>query len=88
MTIEERKELLGKPAWNYKHLMLYTGYKKSKCFLIMKLVKKQFNGKVTFNPHVVKRDSVLEFLGTSIERERYVIKQLEDEANGTQRPLT
>ena len=79
MTIQERKELLGKPAWDYKDVMLFTGYKKSKCFEIMKECKEKLNGKVLFNKHCVKRDSVLAWLSTSIERERYVIQQLEQE---------
>ena len=78
MTLEERKELILKPAWDFHDVMKYTGRKKSKAFQIMQLVKEQFNGKVLFNPHVVKRDSVLAYLGTSVERERYVIKQLEE----------
>lgn len=77
MTIKERKELLSKPNWTYKDVMAYTGFKKSKCFEIMSECKEKLNGKVLFNDHAVKRNSVLAWLGTSIEQECYIIKQLE-----------
>ena len=79
MTIEERKELLAKSSWTYKDVMLYTNTKKSKAFQIIKICKEQLNGKILFNDHCVRRDSVLAYCGTSIERERYVIKQLEEQ---------
>lgn len=81
LTIERRKELILNPCWTYKDVMAYCQVQKSKAFQIIDLVKKQFNGSVLFNPHVVKRDSVLAFRGTSIERERYIIKQLEADEN-------
>lgn len=77
LTIEKRKELTLSPAWTYKDVMAYCQVQKSKAFQIMEIVRKQFNGSVLFNPHVVKRDSVLAYMGTSIERERYIIRQLE-----------
>ena len=79
MTIKERKELLLKPTWSYHDVMAYCGVKKSKAFQIINFCKKELNGKVIFNDHAVKRDSILAFMQTDIERERYVIKQLEKE---------
>lgn len=77
MTLKERKELLSCPAWTYKQVMLYCNTKKSKAFEIIALCKQRLNGSVTFDKHKVKRDSVLAYCGSSIERERYVIAQLE-----------
>ena len=77
MTLQERKNLLVKPAWDYKDVMTYCNVKKTKAFEIIKECKTKLNGKVIFNDHAIKRDSVLAYCGTSIERERYVIKQLE-----------
>jgi len=82
LSVERRKELLLKPNWNYQDVMAYCQVQKSKAFQIMDIVKKQFNGNVLFNPHVVSRDGVLAYMDTSIERERYVIRQLETDVNG------
>ena len=79
MTYKERKELLAKPNWTYKEVMMYCEVKKSKAFLIMKVCKEKLNGVVLFNSHCVSRNSVLAYCGTSIEQERYVIQQLEKE---------
>ena len=79
ISIEERKRLLAIPNWSYKEVMQYTGWKKSKCFQVMKTCKEKLNGRVLFNDHCVSRNSVLAFLGTSLECECYAIKQLEKE---------
>lgn len=81
LSIEERTQLLSMPTYTYHEVMKMCQVKKSKAFQIMEIVRKQFNGSVLFNPHVVKRDSVLAYMGTSIERERYIIKQLEADEN-------
>lgn len=79
LTIEERKQLLAKPTWNYKDVMKYTGFAKSKAMEIMRVCKEKLNGKVLFNEHLVKRDSVLAYNSSSIEREKYVLKELDKE---------
>ena len=79
MTISERKELLSKPVWTYRDVMAYCEVKKSKAFQIIKVCKEQLNGRVLFNEHGIKRDSVLAYNSSSIERERYIIQQLEKE---------
>lgn len=77
MTIKELRELLGNPCWNYKQVMTYCGVKKSKAFEIIKICKEHLNGKVLFDKSKVKRDSVLAYMETSIEHERYILQQLE-----------
>lgn len=81
MTIKEKRELLTKPVWNYHDVMAYCKVKKTKAFEIIKFCKENLNGEVVFREKeaVVRRDSVLEYCGSSIERERYVLKQLEEE---------
>ena len=79
MTIKERKELLVKPAWSYRDVMAYTGWKKSKAFQIIEVCKKELNGEVLFEKHKVKRNSVLAYMNTSIEEELMIIKKLEQE---------
>ena len=80
MTLKEHTELMMCPAWTYHEVMLYCKVKKSKAFLIIKECKEKLNGKVLFEEHKVKRDSVLAYMGSSIEHERYVNKQLQEQA--------
>lgn len=77
MTLQEHKKLLLKPNWTFKDVMLYTGYKKSKCFEIIAECKKSLNGEVIFEKHKVKRNSILAYCGTSLEQELLIIKKLE-----------
>lgn len=74
----KEKTLLLKPHWNYKDLMSYVGCEKSKAYQIIKVVKARYGGKIAELPSCVKRDSVLAYLGTSIERENYVLKVLKE----------
>lgn len=76
MTREQREELLEKPSWVYTDIMLYCDCGKTKSYEIMKICKEQFNGSVRFNTHAVRRDSVLAYCGTDIEREKYIVQQL------------
>ena len=62
--------------WDYKDVMSYCGVKKSKAYEIIKVCKEKFGGSVLFNKHGVKRDSVLAYCGTDIEREGYVLKNI------------
>ena len=71
-----KRELLEKPVFDYHDVMEYCGVKKSKAFEIIKVCKTKLNGAVLFNKHGVKRDSVLEYLGTDIEREAYAMRTL------------
>ena len=71
-----KKDLLEMPVWSYKEVMFYCGVKKSKAYEIIKVCKDKLNGAVRFNDHAVKRDSVLEYMGTDIEREAYVLKNV------------
>lgn len=77
LSIRERKELLATPVWTFKEVMKYTGYCKSKSFEIMQVCKDKLNGKVLFNDHAITRNSLLAYLNSSIEQERYIIQQLE-----------
>lgn len=77
LTIEERKRLLGKPVYDYHDVMKMTGMAKSKSIAIMKECKEKLNGKVLFNDHAITRNSLLAYMGTSIEQEREIIRQLE-----------
>lgn len=67
-----RDELLLKPHWDYVDICMYVGCQKSKAYQIMHIVRKKFNGSIRHESSYVKRDSVLEYLETSIERETYI----------------
>ena len=75
-----------KPHWNYQDICIYCECRKSKAYEIIKVVKEKFNGSIRFNPSCVKRDSVLAFLGTSIERELYV-KNLKERRESNEKTL-
>ena len=76
-----REKLLLKPHWDYKDLMDYIGVGKSTAYQIIKVVKRFYNGEIIDQPSYVKRDSVLVYLGTSIERETYCLKLLKEGGN-------
>lgn len=72
-----KKDLLSKPHWNVSDLMEYVGCKKTKAYEIMKICKKKYGGAIRFERSYITRDSVLAYLGTSIERETYVKDTIE-----------
>lgn len=73
-----REKLLLIPHWNAKQIMAYVDCKKTKAYEIMATVKKFYNGTIIGLPSCVKRDSVLVYLGTSIEHENYIIETLQE----------
>ena len=54
--------------------MDYIGCKKSKAYQIINKVKKFYDGAIKDLPSYVKRDSVLVYLGSSLERELYILE--------------
>ena len=71
-----KKDLLTSPCWTYKSIMEYIGCRKTKAYEIMSKVKRFYNGAIPNEPSFVTRDSVLAYLKTSVERELYVIEQI------------
>lgn len=71
-----REKLLLKPHWDCADIKAYIGCEKSKAYEIINAVKKFYGGAVIGLPSCVQRDKVLVFLGTSIERETYILKIL------------
>lgn len=69
-------DLLLKPTWNYRDIMAYAKCGKTKAFEIMRDGKKKYGGCVQISHQLVRRDSVLIVLGTSIEREIYILNQI------------
>lgn len=71
-----RQELILCPVWNYHDIMKYLGIGKTKAYEYMHIAKTKYNGKVIGNTQQVKRDSLLLTIGTSIEREIYILRTL------------
>ena len=61
--------------------MRFLDCKKSKAYEVIAIVKKKYNGNSNFGTGYVKRDSVLAFLDTSIERECYIAEQVKKGGN-------
>ena len=76
-----RNELLLLPNWTYKDVCDFFNIKKSKAYQIMKIAREEFNGNVRFNSQAVKRDSLLLAMGTTIEREIYILNQMKGGEN-------
>ena len=55
--------------------MLYCNVKKSKAFEIIAFCKKELNGAPLFKMSGVRRDSVLEYMSTTIDKERDMLKK-------------
>lgn len=71
-----RRNLLLKPNWNCRDICSYLECGKTKAYEYMRVAKKHYNGKVDGNSEVITRDSLLLTIGTSIEREIYILKTL------------
>lgn len=61
--------MLQKPHWSAKDIADFTGFGKTKAYEIMQIVRKEYGGTIKHLPSFVRRDSVLAFLGTSVETE-------------------
>lgn len=70
--------MLTKSSWTYKDIMSYLDVGKTKAYEIMKMVKRYYNGAIPNLTEYVKRDSVLNYLGTDIERETYIERRVRD----------
>ena len=75
------QNLLVKPHWNYKDVMEYVRCGKTKAYEIMAKVKRFYDGKIPNLSEYVKRDSVLNYLGTTIYHELYINQILEKGGN-------
>ena len=67
------KNLLKKPHWNYRNVMEYCEVKTTKAYEIMKIVRKEYGGTIKHLPDCVRRNSVLTFLGTTLEEELKIV---------------
>ena len=75
----DRRELLLTPVWSYKHICEYVGCKTTKAIELKNIAVKQFGGAVKYLPNMVKRNAVLELLGTTFDNEIKAIRKENDE---------
>ena len=75
----KRRELLLKPIWSYKDICEYVGCKTTKAIELKKIAITQFGGAVKYLPNMVKRNAVLELLGTTFDTEIKAIERSENE---------
>lgn len=65
-----KKEILERPTWTYREIMLYLGVKsKTTAIRIKARAIKENGGGVPFGSKYVKTDSVLALYGTSRKQE-------------------
>lgn len=77
MTISEKVELLTTPAWSLKQLMGYLDIKSRATGIKLKeKAINQYGGSVPYGHQYVKRDAILEMLGTDYKRELEVLNEI------------
>lgn len=74
-----RQELIQKPIWSYHEICEYVGCKTTKAIELKKIAITQFGGAVKYLPNMVKRNAVLELLGTTFDTEIKAIERSENE---------
>ena len=75
MLRDTTAELLLKPVWDYKDIMLWTNVKsKTTAIAIKKKAQESYKGYVPYGVKYVKADSVLAMFGTSRENELSLVK--------------
>ena len=74
-----RQDLLLKPVWTYKDICDYIGCKTTKAIELKKVAITQFGGAVKYLPNCVKRNAVLEMLGTTFDIEVKALERSVDE---------
>ena len=74
-----KQELLLTPVWTYKDICEYVGCKTTKAIELKKVAISQFGGAVKYLPNMVKRNAVLEMLGTSFDIEIKALERGKDE---------
>lgn len=77
--MEQKKELLLKPVWDYKDIMKYFGVKTNAAFNIKHRAQDEFDGSVKWGNGLVKTDSVLAMYGTSRKQELDILKTYEND---------
>lgn len=67
------RTLLQRPHWTARNIAEYVGCGLTKGYEIMRIVREEYGGTIKHLPSYVRRDSVLAFLGTTIEEELKVV---------------
>lgn len=73
LTLEEKEHILSKPVLRLTDIKKLTGYANTTAYQIMRECKEKYNGTVTTRNDAIKTESLFKFLGTSLERELYLL---------------
>ena len=79
MTLQDRKDLVAKPFWNYRDIMEYTGFKKDKAISIFKKCIKEYEGSIKYEPSYITCESFFKYYGTTRTKELAILKGLSNE---------
>ena len=74
--LELRAGLLAKTVWTNQDIMNYLGCHKTKASVIRQIAIKKHSGHIEILPKMVRRDAVLEAIGTNVTIEIMNIKDL------------
>lgn len=78
MTLQERKELLTKPYWDYHDISKYCECGTTKAIQLKSQALHDFGGSIRYMSQYVTIDSVLKCIGTTRDREIEVLKSLSE----------
>ena len=75
MTREEKRELMSIPVWTLAQMMAYLGIKsRTTGEKVKKKAFEKFGGQTSYGNQYVRRDAILDMLGTNASKEREVLK--------------
>jgi len=77
MTLEEKKELLTKPYWDYHDISRYCNCGTTKAIQLKTQALKEFGGSIRYMSQYVTVDSVMKCIGTTREREIEIINSVQ-----------
>ena len=74
--VEEKVKLLAKASWSAKDIAKYVECSENKARKIMKIAIKDFNGRLKYEISAVRVDAIMNYLGTTREREIFIIQEI------------
>lgn len=81
----DKLKLLHKPMWNYKDVKDYMHCSNDKAYALIRKARKH-GGEIEINRNCCTRDSFLEMLGTSAEKELRIYGEIHNPSPRIQRP--
>ena len=76
MTIEQRKELLSKPVWNYHDISIFFNCGTTKAIQIKNQACKDFAGSIRYMSQYATVESIMQCVGTTRNKEIEILNKL------------